>query len=105
MKPPLILIIEDEADTVIQYRAQLAQDGFEVITATSGDEGLSLAQSQSPALILLDIMLPGTINGFDILAALKQSSATCAIPTLALTNLAEEVGMNEPSGSGRRAIL
>lgn len=99
MKPIPVLLIEDEADTIALYQTQLTKDGFTVLTASDAENGLDLAQKHRPALVLLDIMLPGK-SGFDVLDALKKDPATKDIPVLALTNLAEEVGFDRALEKG-----
>lgn len=88
MKP--ILIIEDEKDIVDLITYHLKQNGFSVIFALDGPSGLEKAQRENPALIILDLMLPG-IDGKDICRALKNNTSTKAIPILMLTAKAEEV--------------
>lgn len=85
-----ILIIED--DTLLQdiYQKALAPEGFTVTQAFSGGQGLNLAKSQKPNLIILDVMLPGGMNGFDVLEKLKKDPEVREIPVLVLTNLDSE---------------
>jgi two-component system phosphate regulon response regulator PhoB len=88
MKP--ILIIEDEKDIVDLIAYHLKQNGFPVIFALDGPSGLEKAQKEIPALIILDLMLPG-MDGKDICRALKNNYSTRAIPILMLTAKTEEV--------------
>ncbi len=85
-----VLIIED--DNLIQqiYKEALTSEGFEVIQAFLGKEGLSMATSEKPALIILDAMLPYGMNGFDVLEKLKKDINLADIPVLMLTNLDSE---------------
>lgn len=85
-----VLLIED--DTLMQklYQGKLADEGFEVMLAKDGKEGLNLIKSKSFDLILLDIMLPGGMNGFDVLEDLKRDPASSQIPVIVLTNLGSE---------------
>jgi len=94
-----VLLIEDESDTIELYRAQLTKDGFDVVTATNADDGLAEVKRARPAIVLLDIMLPGK-SGFEVLDTLKKDTATKDIPVLALTNLAEEVGFERAREQG-----
>ena len=57
---------------------------FKIISASNGKEGLELARSIIPDIILLDLMLPG-LNGFEVLKALKKDPETVAIPVIILT--------------------
>ena len=60
-----ILIIEDEKPISDIIKFNLQKEGFDILTAYDGKEGLEMALSANPDLILLDIMLPG-MNGFDV---------------------------------------
>jgi len=85
-----ILIIDDEEDLAFFVKANLElTEGYEVNTATSGKEGLKLASSYQPDIILLDIMMPGT-DGYETLIKLKTSRKTMAIPVIMLTAKADE---------------
>ncbi|MGB9698370.1 MAG: response regulator transcription factor [Thermodesulfobacteriota bacterium] len=88
MKP--ILIIEDEKDIVDLLAYHLKQNNFPVIFALDGPSGLEKAQKELPALIILDLMLPG-MDGKDICRALKNNPSTQSIPILMLTAKTEEV--------------
>ena len=80
-----ILLIDDEEDFCFFVRQNLEQAGeFEVITANSGEEGISLAGEQKPDLILLDIVMPKMI-GDDVAAALINDPKTKNIPLVFLT--------------------
>src|SRR3989344_362647 len=85
-----ILLIEDDEILQAMYQKQLQSAGHQVIRAGDGKTGLDLAQSGHPDLVLLDVMLPGGLNGFDVLERLKQDPKTKAIAVLMLTNLESE---------------
>ena len=76
-----ILIIDDEPMIVESLSYNLKQEGYEVVSATDGEKGLSLAESDEVDLILLDLMLPG-INGFEICRAIRKTSQ---VPIIILT--------------------
>jgi two-component system phosphate regulon response regulator PhoB len=84
-----ILIVEDEADILNLLQYNLEKDGFRVIPAESGEKGLQLARSESPDLILLDLMLPG-IDGLEMCRILKADRKTSSIPIVMLTAKGEE---------------
>jgi DNA-binding response OmpR family regulator len=94
-----ILFIEDEPDAATVYRTHLTKEGYVVLVARDATKGLSLAKSDHPAVILLDLMLPET-SGFEVLRQLASDSETKGIPVLAFTNLAEEVGFERAIGLG-----
>ncbi len=80
---PLVLVIEDNEDNRTTVRALLTED-FHVIEASDGEEGIALAKSKMPDLILMDIALPG-INGIEAFHTIRNGATTCHIPIIALT--------------------
>ena len=62
MSKPLVVVVEDEADIQDVIAYNLKRDGYEVLTASRGDEGLSLIQAKMPDLVILDLMLPKTFQ-------------------------------------------
>lgn len=85
-----VLMIEDDAALVELYKYALGKEDIQFSSAPTGKEGLEKAKSEKPDLIILDIMLPGGINGFDVLEFLKKDPTTPNIPVLVLTNLDKE---------------
>lgn len=85
-----ILIIEDDKATQDLYRIKLEAEGFEVMVAADGASGLTSATQGKPDLIVLDLMLPGGMNGFDVLSRLKQNPETAQIKIVVLSNLSSE---------------
>ncbi|MBQ7036530.1 MAG: response regulator transcription factor [Clostridia bacterium] len=83
----LILIIEDEKPIVDILKFNLERENYKVIYAMDGEEGLSLALSKAPDLILLDVMLPG-MDGFDVCRRVREKST---VPILMLTARDEEL--------------
>ncbi|HET9793405.1 MAG TPA: response regulator [Thermoanaerobaculia bacterium] len=88
-RPVRILAIDDDADFLSYLVDALRGEGREVVTAATADQGLAMARSERPDLILLDVFLPDR-NGFDVLQALKADPATHAIPTLLVTVVNEK---------------
>jgi CheY-like chemotaxis protein len=68
------------------YQKVLKFEGFEVVPAENGQDGINAAKTHKPDLILLDIMMP-KMNGIEVLEILKSDSATKNIPVVMLTNL------------------
>src|SRR5437879_1681727 len=77
-----VLVVEDERKVLRSLREVLGQEGYEVVTATDGDDGVQLALAQRFDCIVLDIMLPGR-NGLQVLAELREAGK--ATPVLILT--------------------
>jgi len=84
-----ILIVEDDPYVRRVYQRLFEFSKYEVQQAATGTEGLEIARSKQPNLILLDLMLP-TVSGLDVLKDLKSKKETKDIPVLVLTNLGEE---------------
>jgi two-component system alkaline phosphatase synthesis response regulator PhoP len=85
-----ILVIEDDADILRLLQFNLEKDGYNAVTAESGERGLEQARSFKPGLILLDLMLPG-IDGLEVCRILKHDSKTEHIPIIMLTARGEEI--------------
>jgi two-component system phosphate regulon response regulator PhoB len=85
-----IVIIEDERDLADLLAFNLQREGFRPLTALDGREGLELVRRERPALVVLDLMLPGMM-GVDVCRELKRDQDTAAIPVLMLTARGEEI--------------
>ena len=85
-----ILLIEDEPDILDVVRYNLEQAGYGILAAGDGEEGLALAMSEIPDLVVLDLMLPG-LDGVDVCKALRGGEQTRDIPVLMLTARRDEV--------------
>jgi CheY-like chemotaxis protein len=81
---PKILLVEDNEMNRDMLSRRLQRRGYEVVIAADGQEGVALAQSEAPALILMDMSLP-VLDGWEATRQLKSSPATRAIPVIALT--------------------
>jgi two-component system phosphate regulon response regulator PhoB len=87
---PKILVVEDEPEAVELVEFNLKQAGFVVISATDGAAALKKARSESPALVILDLMLP-EMDGLDVCKSLRRDVATAKIPIIMLTAKAAEL--------------
>jgi len=81
-----ILFVEDEPSLQKAISEILTQEGYKVLTAIDGEQGLELAKEDDINLILLDLILPKK-DGFEVLKALKEDEKTKDIPVIVLTNL------------------
>jgi two-component system, cell cycle response regulator DivK len=79
-----ILYVEDNEDNIYMLSARLQRKGYEVIIATDGEQGIALAHSDPPALILMDLSLP-VLDGWEATKRLKASDRTRDIPVIALS--------------------
>ncbi|MCD6302383.1 MAG: response regulator transcription factor [Anaerolineae bacterium] len=84
--PDRILVVDDEVEIVRILRGYLERAGFQVLSAYSGPEALRVAHQEEPALVILDLMLPG-MDGWDVCRALRRDSD---IPIIMLTARVEE---------------
>lgn len=80
----LVLIIEDNDKNMKLTRDVLQFHGFTTVEATNGEDGVALARERRPALILMDIQLPG-IDGVTALQRIREDAATSRIPIVAMT--------------------
>jgi diguanylate cyclase (GGDEF)-like protein len=82
----VVLLIDDCADTQRLVSTRLRTESVEVVCAEDGASGLAIARELHPALILLDVMMPG-MDGFEVLRELKDDQSTMDIPVLMVTGL------------------
>lgn len=87
--PPLVLVVEDEADLATLLTYNLEREGFRTHTALDGDEALLVAAEERPDLILLDWMLPHR-SGLEVCRQLRRSAKSRDIPIIMLTARGEE---------------
>ncbi|MHB0868276.1 MAG: response regulator transcription factor [Chloroflexota bacterium] len=84
---PRVLVVDDEPKLVKLVRAVLEADGFGVLTAANGEEALRQAEEAQPDLVLLDVLLPGQLDGFQVCRAIREHSP---VPVIMLTAKAQE---------------
>ena len=90
-----ILVIEDDPNALRLVEYKLGQEGYQVITAADGLEGLKKAREEHPDLIILDIMLPG-LDGYEVCQRLRQEPKTIKLPILMLS--AKARGIDKATG-------
>jgi CheY-like chemotaxis protein len=81
---PKILIVEDNEMNRDMLSRRLERRGFEVVIAVDGGEGVAMARSESPDLVLMDMSLP-VMNGWEATQAIRADAATAHLPVIALT--------------------
>ena len=96
MQRKRVLLIDDEKGFCQLVRTHLELDGkLEVFTASTGKEGVEAARQVKPDLVLLDIMMPGGMDGFDVLKTLKKDKSTVSIPIVMLTVMQDDASKIE----------
>ncbi len=86
--PPLILIVEDNPESLDILQARLTAHNYDVITAPDGEAGLTMAREKQPDLILLDIMMP-KMDGIEVCRRLKEDSSLPFMPIIMVTAKAD----------------
>jgi len=79
-----ILLVEDNEMNRDMLSRRLQKKGYDVVMAVDGEQGVAMAEAQAPALVLMDMSLPG-LDGWEATRRLKAAAATRAIPVIALT--------------------
>jgi len=79
-----VLAVDDDPEMSLLLEAMIPDEGYTLLSAYDGDEGLSLAHSEHPDVILLDLMLPG-LSGFEVLERLRADAETADTPVIVLT--------------------
>ncbi len=103
-KKKKILLIEDEEMLANMYETKFQNEGFEIVKALDGAEGLKLSEEVNPDFILLDIIMP-KMDGFSVLKELKENDKTKNIPVILLTNLGQEEDIKRGKEHGAISYL
>jgi DNA-binding response OmpR family regulator len=96
---PLVLVADDDEDILGLVSFRLERSGYEVAAAKDGEEALRLARELSPALVVLDVMMP-RLDGYEVARRLREDEATRGIPVILLTALAQEADVARGFESG-----
>lgn len=99
-----ILIIEDDEFLRSVTVERLKAEGYGVEVAVDGESALSLLESSTPSLILLDLLLPGK-SGFEVLEKIRQTEATKNIPVIVFSNLGTKEDMEKAHNLGANDFL
>ena len=84
-----ILIVDDSPTEMFRFKEILAKHGFEVIEATNGADGITLAQAELPDRVLMDVVMPG-VNGFQATRQIARGAATKHIPIVIVSTKDQE---------------
>ncbi|MGI5827928.1 MAG: response regulator [Patescibacteria group bacterium] len=83
-----ILIVEDDPLLVRMYQTKFIKEGYEVLTAGDGMQGLDIAQNQKPDFVIMDVMMP-RLSGLELLEELRKNTETKNLPVIMLSNLSQ----------------
>ncbi len=100
----LVLIVEDNDRNLKLVRDVLQAKGYATLEAGTAEEGLMLAREHRPALILMDIHLPG-MSGIEALKVLRAEATTAAIPVIAITASVMQQSVREVAAAGFDALI
>jgi len=83
-RPSRILVVDDEPGNLFLLEGLLSEEGFEVITALNGKDAITLAKSELPDVVLLDIMMP-QMDGYQTIGVIRENPSFARLPIIALT--------------------
>ena len=99
-----ILIVDDSADELQRLTGVLGKRGHEVLTATTGADGIEIARDRHPDLVLMDVVMP-EINGFQATRQLKRDERTADIPVVIISAKSQEVDRVWGERQGAQAYI
>jgi twitching motility two-component system response regulator PilH len=102
--PGVVLIVDDSPTEMFALTGMLKRNGFQVLNAQNADEGLSLARSQRPDLVLMDVVMPG-LNGFQATRQLARDPDTATIPVVMVSTKSQETDRVWAMRQGARGYL
>ena len=102
--PGVVLIVDDSPTEMFALTGMLKRNGFEVLNAQNADEGLSLARSHRPDLVLMDVVMPG-LNGFQATRQLARDPDTATIPVVMVSTKSQETDRVWAMRQGARGYL
>jgi DNA-binding response OmpR family regulator len=104
MSEPLILVADDDDDILLLVTTRLRRDGFDVVSASSGDRALDLARERKPTLAVLDIGMPG-LDGLEVLEQIRADEELRGMLVILLTAKAQESDVRRGYESGADAYV
>ena len=99
MPPEKVLLVEDDPVILRLLEVNFDLEGFEVVVAHDGAEGIDMARSERPDLVISDIMMPN-VSGLELVAALKGDGDTAAIPIILLSAKAQSADVKAGMAAG-----
>lgn len=100
-----VLLIDDHPDSLEIYRAILEKRGFSVVTAANGGEGIRKLRLDPPDAVVLDLFLPGEVQGWDVLRELRLHPSTWDVPCLVVTADARQTTRDQAMDLGCTTFL
>lgn len=94
-----ILAIDDENDVLLIIKTALSGEGYEILTASNGFDGLAMAEDHQPDLIILDLRMP-EMDGMEVLEKLRENDKTEKIPIIVLTGISAKGKIREALDKG-----
>ncbi|WP_432821769.1 response regulator [Trichloromonas sp.] len=85
-----IMVVDDQPNIRQLVEIALKKDGRRILAVESGERAIEVALSESPDLIIMDVMMPGGMDGFQTIEILRSNPVTCACPVLVLTAKSQE---------------
>jgi DNA-binding response OmpR family regulator len=101
---PLVLVADDDEDILLLVTTRLRRDGFNIISARSGDEALTLVRERRPALAVLDIGMPG-LDGVQVLEQIRADDDLRTMLVVLLTAKAQESDVRRGFDAGADAYV
>jgi PAS domain S-box-containing protein len=101
---PLILICDDDEEICMVLDSVLTERGYRVVTTSNGADALAVAVEHHPAVVLLDLIMPGTLDGWATMAAMKEHPDTRDIPIIIVSGSTSDVRLSQtvsPNGAER----
>lgn len=102
---PKVLIVEDETALLYALQAELSYGGYKTITALDGEEAVEKLKSEKPEVVILDLILPGEIDGFQVLEKMKKNPRTKDIPVIIISNLGDRESIEKGMKMGATDYL
>ena len=104
MTPKKLLVADDEPNIVISLEYLMKREGYGVLVATDGNQALEAIQREQPALVLLDVMMPGK-TGFEVCQAVRADPALDGVRILMLTAKGRETDVGKGLALGANAYM
>ena len=104
MTPKKLLVADDEPNIVISLEYLMKREGYDVLVATDGNQALETIRREQPALVLLDVMMPGK-TGFEVCQAVRADPALDGVRILMLTAKGRETDVGKGLALGANAYM